>query len=219
VTRRGGLCRWSLGLLLVAASAAAACGPHANDARLKTADTDCAQCHMPEYLDAKDPVHVGVRPTACAVCHVQDAWSPSVFKHPKPAPKPQEQRTAVHDRPTTEEEHAHTIKHPHAKLQDHGPASPPSEPTSPLTEPAPQTAAPEHPDNRFPIASGAHAGIRCRTCHDQGGTMGKDNTDCVQCHARAKFDAIHDGVRGYPGGAAPLNFCLQCHASGRRRRS
>jgi hypothetical protein len=47
--------------------------------------------------------------------------------------------------------------------------------------------------------------------------MGRDNTDCVQCHTRARFDRIHDGVRGYPDGPAPVNFCLRCHASGRAR--
>jgi hypothetical protein len=36
---------------------------------------------MPEYQNAKLPVHVDVKPTKCAVCHVQEAWHPSAVHH------------------------------------------------------------------------------------------------------------------------------------------
>ena len=47
--------------------------------------------------------------------------------------------------------------------------------------------------------------------------MGKGNTDCVQCHKRSRFDRKHQGVRDYPLGDAPANFCVECHTRGRIR--
>jgi hypothetical protein len=267
---------------------------------------------MPEYLEAKKPVHAGVRPTACAVCHSQQSWKPSVFDHPwpltgahakarcagchvgqpavyagtsklcvgchrddydrseypghtrfattcadchsttawKPASKPHDEdatselasseaaratrtkpRAASHAskpeaaRGAVRPPSARAEQAPDTRNTDVQATDKPSEsarPSATSAEPATVTPTAElthevHPERRFPIKSGAHEGIGCRTCHDQGGTMGKDDTDCVQCHARAKYDRIHDGVRNYPQGVAPLNFCLRCHASGRRR--
>ncbi len=34
----------------------------------------CAECHLPEYEGARK--HVGVKPTACAVCHFEQRWRP-----------------------------------------------------------------------------------------------------------------------------------------------
>jgi hypothetical protein len=45
---------------------------------------ECASCHMAEYRQTTDPVHVDVKPTACAVCHKQEGWRPSVIDHPWP---------------------------------------------------------------------------------------------------------------------------------------
>ena len=42
---------------------------------------NCASCHMPEYQHVADPVHVDLKPTQCAVCHVQDGWRPSAIHH------------------------------------------------------------------------------------------------------------------------------------------
>jgi hypothetical protein len=42
----------------------------------------CATCHMDEFRGAKD--HAGKRPDACAVCHTQNGWHPSVLAHPWP---------------------------------------------------------------------------------------------------------------------------------------
>jgi len=39
----------------------------------------CAECHMPDYLDA--PSHAGSNPTTCAVCHTSERWSPDVMRH------------------------------------------------------------------------------------------------------------------------------------------
>ena len=71
------------GLLHCAALALVACGGAHPEQTAQAAGT-CASCHLPEYQRAKNPPHAGVRPTACAVCHTQQAWRPSVFDHPYP---------------------------------------------------------------------------------------------------------------------------------------
>ena len=43
---------------------------------------ECASCHMVEYLQATDPVHVDVNPTACGVCHSEESWRPTGLHHP-----------------------------------------------------------------------------------------------------------------------------------------
>ena len=77
-----------------------------------------------------------------------------------------------------------------------------------------QATKPKHPESAFPIASGHHTDIECETCHDQPGTMGKANTDCVQCHKRSKYDRKHTRITDYPAGAAPPSFCVNCHTRG-----
>lgn len=52
------------------------------DAATKSASEreSCAACHMEAFRGA--PGHVGIKPTACGVCHSQDAWQPSILDHP-----------------------------------------------------------------------------------------------------------------------------------------
>lgn len=42
--------------------------------------TECVSCHVEDYERA-DPVHVGVRPDTCGVCHTQTGWHPDVLQH------------------------------------------------------------------------------------------------------------------------------------------
>ena len=42
---------------------------------------DCSSCHMPEFEGVRDPVHAGVKPTTCAVCHTQQSWRPTSIHH------------------------------------------------------------------------------------------------------------------------------------------
>lgn len=80
-------------------------------------------------------------------------------------------------------------------------------------------AAP-HPEATFPIAMGSnHEDVICSDCHQAAlGANGAGNTDCINCHTgehlRAEIDPTHAGVSGYPSGAAPVNFCLDCHPDG-----
>jgi hypothetical protein len=41
---------------------------------------NCVTCHLAEYEHA-DPPHVDVKPTTCAVCHVQEGWHPATLRH------------------------------------------------------------------------------------------------------------------------------------------
>lgn len=40
----------------------------------------CSPCHLSDYERA--PAHVNVKPTSCAVCHSQRAWTPTRKEHP-----------------------------------------------------------------------------------------------------------------------------------------
>jgi len=73
-----------------------------------------------------------------------------------------------------------------------------------------------HPDARFPITSGGHAGTRCLDCHrlGQGPSTGGANTDCLTCHTQAENDPIHVGNAEYTYDPAQPHFCLTCHPSG-----
>jgi hypothetical protein len=60
------------------------------------------------------------------------------------------------------------------------------------------------------------------SCHnpDLGSPVDGENADCVGCHdgehTRGKMDPKHDEEPDYPQGAAPPNFCLDCHPNGRK---
>jgi hypothetical protein len=69
-------------LFSILAAAALACGQPTPASGDRRADPNaCATCHMSEYTSAKNPVHVGVKPTTCSVCHAQVSWHPSRVDH------------------------------------------------------------------------------------------------------------------------------------------
>ncbi len=189
-------------------------------------------------------MHVGVRPTQCGVCHTQDAWSPSVLNHPWPLTgahakaacedchAAEKGKAPVYEGTSKLCVDCHRDDYDGATYPGHSkfattcadchsttafrPARKPklAQDVAPAREPAPRAAERLHPERRFPIKSGSHADIECRTCHSQGGAMSKADTDCVQCHARARFDRKHRNVGNYPQGDAPANFCVHCHTDG-----
>ena len=95
-----------------------------------------------------------------------------------------------------------------------------------------------HPESKFAIRNGKHAGILCTECHDPG--IDPDSTHrptdnighridtplnvmCVSCHlgshAASKMDAFHREEGGYkPARTAfgPEVFCRECHKQGRK---
>jgi len=68
-------------VVAASASLALACEQGSTAAATAERGGNCATCHMPEYQHAADPVHVDAKPTTCGVCHVEDAWRPSVVHH------------------------------------------------------------------------------------------------------------------------------------------
>lgn len=77
-----------------------------------------------------------------------------------------------------------------------------------------------HPEDRFAVRTGAHAGIGCRDCHDRtrGTFVGGANTVCALCHtgahAQSVADAQHQGLPDYAYDPATPSFCLSCHPDG-----
>lgn len=84
----------------------------------------------------------------------------------------------------------------------------------------------------FLIDRGAHAGIRCLTCHDLSVTPPAvppaqrrgATTSCIQCHPDdATQRSEHEGAVSFLGGpyveyrADIPNFCLTCHPTGEAR--
>lgn len=67
-------------------------------------------------------------------------------------------------------------------------------------------------DHSFPIFSGAHAGEwdGCSDCHQVPGDFG--SFTCLTCHRQGQMDDTHSGERGY---AYDSPTCLSCHPTGR----
>ena len=161
----------------------------------------CFDCHRADYEkeNARHPAHAK-RPHTCETCH--DTTS---FKDQAP------QATDEDDDEASSDAGAGAESPPDAATPIAATSGAKAAPASPS-----DTGAPRHPEKRFPIKTGDHATIDCKTCHDRGGKNGKGNTDCVQCHERAEFDERHEDVEAYPKGAAAPNFCVNCHTHGTR---
>lgn len=76
-------------------------------------------------------------------------------------------------------------------------------------------ASAAHPEDRFPIAGGAHQGVGCGECHDRalGPSRNGANSNCVRCHA--SVSPRHERVAGFATEGTAPSFCLACHPSGR----
>jgi NAD-dependent SIR2 family protein deacetylase len=164
----------------------------------------CIGCHGQEPR-SNDPFHTQTFDPECANCHHSyPGWTPAAFAH---LPKP----TRCYD--CHESERPTASAHPGIGdcLGCHA--------TSAWT---PATGG-THPENAFPIQADEHSVYRndCASCHNValGSPVGGENADCVGCHdgqhTRANVDFKHDEVPFYPQGAAPPNFCLDCHSDGR----
>jgi hypothetical protein len=77
-----------------------------------------------------------------------------------------------------------------------------------------------HPEDRFPLAAGAHSTFACGECHDAALGLPDNlfNTDCVGCHTgdhdRAAMDQLHNIVGDYAFAPDNPRFCLSCHPQG-----
>ena len=73
-----------------------------------------------------------------------------------------------------------------------------------------------HPEAKFPITTGKHTGIACKTCHSipNAPYTGGANTNCIQCHSQSQYQSIDD--HNAPYDTSMPHFCLTCHPSGGR---
>jgi len=200
---------------------------------------ECVTCHLANYEATSMPPHAGAFPQTCADCHMTTAWIPaSAGSHPEgnfPITTGKHAGTACNDCHDTSlgpnnalntdcvgchsGEHRRTIiDGTHVGRSGYPTGEAPANFCLDC-HPSGEALGGMHPESRFPITSGAHAGFVCTDCHDASrGPNGAGNTDCVGCHtgdhARSTIDGTHSGRSGYPTGAAAPNFCLDCHPSG-----
>lgn len=218
-------------LVLVVALAGCALERHAGTDEI--ADNDCYACHRANYEQARDPVHVGAMPTTCRDCHATTGWRPAGL-HPddrfpiRTGPHATSACAACHDPALgVPQGGANTsclgchpqaaTAPPHTGVAGYGwdPAMPHS-----CLGCHPKGLASNHPEARFPIASGAHQ-MPCADCHvrSAGPDTGGQNTSCTGCHtgqhARPRVDADHGEVNGYAWSDSDPHFCLACHPRGR----
>ena len=194
-----------------------------------TPDT-CYGCHQPAYEATTMPPHEGF-PTDCATCHTDAGWVPSTFNHSWAL-------TGAHARIPCSSCHGgsppvyagtpttcvgcHRAQYDASAYPGHG-TFPTTCADCHSTEAWRPALEGSHPESRFPIGGGPHRGYECLDCHNPalGSSARGMNTDCVNCHdggvhSRARMDSVHrEEASGYPFGTTSVNFCLDCHPSGR----
>ena len=71
-----------LGMSCLLAACAVVTGCQGTDG-VEVLQHECYSCHLPDYENASNPLHVGSYPTECANCHTTDAWRPAADGHPE----------------------------------------------------------------------------------------------------------------------------------------
>ncbi len=192
--------------------------------------TVCVGCHQGDYDNSAFEGHTAF-PTTCGDCHTNEKWVPAQFDHSWPLEGAHAQASCsschVGSPPGSETTATlcvgcHQDDYDNSPFLGHSDFPPTCEGCHTTVAWTPATGG-NHPENAFPIESGAHSEYRndCASCHDSmlGSPVDGENADCVGCHdgdhSRAKMDDKHREERDYPQGAAPPNFCLDCHADGR----
>jgi len=190
----------------------------------------CVACHRADYDGSPFPGHETF-PTTCQDCHTNDAWTPAQFDHPWPLEGAHVQASCsschvgnppIYEGTSTSCVDCHRADYDRSPYPGHSNFPTTCQDCHTASAWTPATGG-AHPENAFPIRSGAHSKYQndCASCHDAalGSPTNGQNTDCVGCHdgthTRSRMDAKHQEERDYPRGAAPPNFCLDCHADGR----
>ena len=192
----------------------------------------CVGCHQSDYDGSPAPGHDAF-PTTCENCHSTGQWVPalSTLDHSWPLEGAHGQATCsschagdppVYQGTSTLCVDCHQSDYDNSPFPGHSQFATTCEGCHTTAAWTPATGG-NHPENAFPIESGAHSKYRndCVSCHDStlGSPVGGADTDCVGCHdgehTRAEMDPKHREEPDYPQGAAPPNFCLDCHADGR----
>lgn len=199
--------------------------------KYKGTPTLCVGCHQSDYDNSPHPGH-SAYPTTCESCHSQLAWKPaSTVAHPFPldgahATTPCASchvgNPPVYKGTPSDCYSCHTDDFNASPYPGHSGFSHTCTDCHTTTAWTPATGG-GHPENKFPLKTGTHTNVKCADCHDASiGSSAKANVNCVGCHtgehSRAKMDGkgAHQENPKYPKGTAPVNFCLDCHADGRK---
>lgn len=224
--------RWTRrGVLLSCIIGIVACESGQNHSRIAVRQSDCIVCHQADVDGTLTPPHDAF-PSTCGTCHGQDAWSPAALQHEWPL-------TGAHAMAECASCHlgeppvyagtptlcvgCHQEDYDASPFPGHSDFPTTCENCHTTTAWTPATGG-NHPENEFPIQNGPHSKYRddCVSCHDPelGSPVDGENADCVGCHdgehTRAEMDPKHREEADYPQGAAPPNFCLDCHPDGRK---
>ena len=192
--------------------------------------TVCVGCHQADYDRNAFEGHDAF-PTVCQDCHTNDKWVPAQFDHTWPLEGAHAQAAcsschtgdpAVYEGTPTVCVDCHQSDYDRSPYLGHSDFPTTCGDCHSTDAWSPATGG-NHPENAFPIESGAHSKYRndCASCHrpELGSSVGGENADCVGCHdgdhTRAEMDDKHRGEPEYPNGAAPPNFCVDCHPDGR----
>ena len=217
---------------LEGAHAQASClGCHVGDPPLyEGTPTACVDCHRADYDNSAFAGHSAF-PATCEGCHTNDKWVPALFDHSWPLEGAHAQASCsschvgnppVYESTPTVCVGCHQDDYDNSPFPGHD-AFPTTCGDCHATAAWTPATGGNHPENAFPIESGPHSKYRneCTSCHNPalGSPVGGEDADCVGCHegdhSRAKMDEKHNGEPDYPQGAAPPNFCLDCHPDGR----
>ena len=207
-----------------------ACESGQDHARVAVRQSDCAVCHQAALQQAPSPLHDGF-PATCGDCHGKDAWLPAAFMHAWPLTGAHEALACgachvgeppIYQGTPTLCVGCHQDDYDGSPFPGHDGFATTCQDCHTTNGWTPAVGG-THPENEFPIEDGDHSPYRedCVSCHDpnRGSPVDGENADCVGCHdgehTRAEMDPKHDEEPDYPQGAAPPNFCLDCHPDGR----
>ncbi len=233
VQNRSSKALWVVTLgLLWAALFGSACESGQDHSRIVVRQGECLVCHQGDLEQVTSPPHDSF-PSTCGTCHGQDAWSPAAFTHAWPLTDAHETIACaschlgdppVYQGTPTLCVGCHRDDYDNSPFLGHADFPTTCENCHTTSAWKPAVGGNHHPENAFPIENGPHSKYRddCVSCHnpDLGSSVDGENADCVGCHdgehTRAQMDPKHREEPDYPQGAAPPNFCLDCHADGRK---
>lgn len=203
-----------IAVLALAGSAIAgvACGSRGHET-VSVTRNECATCHMTEYTEAKQPLHVGNFPRTCSDCHAESGWMPAKgFDHGKYfALDGAHALAACGQCHTTGFNRGDTPKDCVGCHRDDYDSSPfPGHQTFSTTctdchDTVAWKPARIADHDQFFKLDGKHLEVACASCHTQGYAAGDTPKDCVGCH-RADYDASP-----YPGHNTFPTTCNNCH--------
>lgn len=185
---------------------------------------ECVGCHRADYDSSPFPGHDQFA-TSCQDCHTVVAWVPAAFDHdafPLDGAHAQASCASCHGNPARYDLPTTCVgchrgdydASPYPGHQNFSTNCTDCHTTSAWTPASGGT----HPEGAFPISGGAHDGIDCGDCHNEGLSASyAENVDCIGCHEhdRASVDGDHNDVGRYQYDASDHDFCRECHADGR----